>query len=424
MENRNDGIYDDSYDELYEAYEDYENYDQKYYDEDEANNSVELQSCPPRLRRASSNIKNSFGRKSMYKKKKTKKIIFGAEIVVLVLLACGAYIYFNLHSKLKKTQVDINKSNLEVFPIDGYLNIALFGVDSRDDELDKGTRSDTIMIVSINEKEKNINLVSIYRDTFVQVPDFGPDSSTYVDDYTKITHAYLQGPASAILTMNKNLDMDIENFVTINFMALVKVIDQLGGIEVDVPDKPNFVYLVNKYGREVAKINNEKYVELTNSGRQVLNGYQALGYSRVRKGVAGHPLQGESDFTRAKRQREVLNLTLEKFKSNGLTKANSILESITSNMRTNFSTNELISLAAKVSSYKVATSKGFPYETVTRKTSSGDCELASPSLLNNVDQLHKELFPDVQYVPGEKLKIISEHISTKYNTNTAEVSKN
>jgi len=395
-----------SYDIKPDSY-DYDDYDDSLHSDDYER--LESNSFGRHTR----NIKNSYSRRNMQRKRKFKKTLFVVEIIVLGIVAFGVYFYLNLNNKLSKTKVDIDKNNLGAdYKIDGYLNIALFGVDARDDELDQGTRSDTIMIVSICEKNKTINIISVYRDTFLLVPDYGDNPNNYLDDYTKVTHAYTKGPSSAIQTLNKNLDMNIENFVTINFMALVKTIDMLGGIEVEVPNKEGFVEQINKHSSVIAELNGDTYKPVEKPGRQVLNGYQALGYARVRK------VAGESDFTRATRQREILNLTLQKFKSKGLTKTDDILNSITANMRTSFSTNDIISLMAKVSTYNISTSKGFPFETVTKNTSSGSSELASPSLLNNVDQLHKELFPDLEYVPSEKLKTISNHIATTYGTNT------
>lgn len=159
-------------------------------------------------------------------------IIFLAIIIIIVTAILTGYFYLN--SKLSQMkQVNIDENNLNVATqveekLTGYRNIALFGVDSRDSDLGKGNRSDCIIIASINNDTKEINLVSVYRDTYVDIDGYGLD---------KITHAYSYGgPELALKTLNKNLDLNIKEFVTVNFDAVADVVDALGGVDIRIED--------------------------------------------------------------------------------------------------------------------------------------------------------------------------------------------
>ncbi len=214
------------------------------------------------------------------KKKKGLKI-FGIIVLLLTILfmAIVGGTYWFIQDKLNKIQrIDIKEDELKVSTkveadLIDYRNIAIFGVDSRDDNLDKGNRSDCIIIASLNNKTKEVKLVSVYRDTYVQIEGHGLD---------KITHAYSYGSAPlAISTLNTNFDLNIKEFVTVNFDAVAEAVDKLGGVEINIESNEELKYL-NNYINETAKVTNKTNEKVASTGKQTLNGVQAVAYSRIR----------------------------------------------------------------------------------------------------------------------------------------------
>ena len=172
--------------------------------------------------------------KKKAKKKKWKIALFVVELLVIFILVgvCWAMSKANKiqHVKIteeeKKEELAIDEGIMESEALKGYRNIALFGVDSREGQLDKSTRTDTIMIASINLDTKEVKLVSVYRDTWLNLS---------TDSYNKANSAYARGGyKQAIAMLNMNFDLNIEDFVTIGFDGLIDVIDAVGGIEIDV----------------------------------------------------------------------------------------------------------------------------------------------------------------------------------------------
>ena len=240
--------------------------------------------------------------------RRTRSILFIEIILIIAALFIAAIVYMS--GKMKRItwkDSDIYMNDVNDDNMSGYTNIALFGVDSRENELTKKTRSDSIIIASINNKTHDVKLVSIYRDTFVYIPKHG---------YTKLNHAYAYGgPKLAIETINRNFDMNITDFITINFSGLTDVIDALGGVTIRI--KKDELKYVNRYAKDVANINKKEWSEIEAPGEQLLTGVQATGYSRVRYTKGG-------DFRRTNRQRTVINAILDKAKHSGpvkLTKA-------------------------------------------------------------------------------------------------------
>ena len=159
------------------------------------------------------------------KKKRRGLKIFGITVLVLVIILAilVGSIFWYINSKLSKMQtIDLNEEDLNVSSqveenLSEYRNIAIFGIDSREDTYSKGNRSDCIIIASINNNTKEVKLLSVYRDTYVEIEGHGLD---------KITHAYSYGEAPlAIKTINSNLDLNIKEFITVNFDAVKDIID-------------------------------------------------------------------------------------------------------------------------------------------------------------------------------------------------------
>ncbi|MBR3772069.1 MAG: LCP family protein, partial [Clostridium sp.] len=239
------------------------------------------------------------------KRKRRIRRLLALELFIVLILIPVAFAVSSL-SKIQTFEADLDTLSMNHVNdpnMKDYTNLVVYGVDSRANELDKNTRSDSIIIVSINKKTKDIKLSSVFRDTFVNIEDRG---------YTKINHAYSYGgPSLSINTLNRNLDMNIKDFVTVNFSALSNVIDLLGGIELDIQE--NELKYVNAYTRDVAKINGTDFTYLKSAGKQTVTGVQATGYCRVRYTKGG-------DFRRAERQRTVMKAVFEKAKkSNPIT---------------------------------------------------------------------------------------------------------
>lgn len=285
----------------------------------------------------------------------------------------------------------------------GVRNIALFGVDSRDGNLDKRTRSDTMIICSINQDTHEVKLISLYRDTYLNLSN---------DKYSKCNAAYAKGgPEQAINMLNMNFDLDITDYVTVGFEGLSEAVDALGGIEIDIA--VDEISHLNNYQRSMYLNEdgtgelNEDIIEVYESGLQTLNGLQATAYCRIRY-TAGN------DYKRAERQRTVITQLLERAKASSLTKLSKAVTAIMPNVETSLSSDEIIGLLASVADYNVTDSDGMPFEnmrTSTRLGSDGSC-IVPISLRDNAIVLHGKLYPGEEYTPSDTVEQISDYIHT------------
>jgi LCP family protein required for cell wall assembly len=281
------------------------------------------------------------------KKRLKRKVLLFIDLILLIIVAgLGYFIYIT-----GKTQLDtsgdssIVTNSIDSEEIGGYRNIAIFGVDSRDNSLKKSTHSDTIVIASINRKSKDVKLASIYRDTYVDIPDNG---------FNKINAAYFKGGYPlALNTINTNFDLDVKEYVTVNFDAVCKVIDLLGGISLDI-SKEELKY-VNGYTRELNQINGTKVGKLKSAGTQVVNGTHATAYARIRYTAGG-------DIKRAERQRIVIQKIFEKAQSADLLTINKIINEIFPQIYTNLDTMDMLDLAKDILSYHIVDETGFPFD--------------------------------------------------------------
>ena len=344
--------------------------------------------------------------KKRAKKRKGKIIAFVFELLLLCIIVVFGYSV----SKLQKINYNpIDEKNILINDvksdeIKGYTNIALFGVDARDKEpesLIKDAHSDAIIIASINNKTKDVKLISVYRDTCLlsTVP-----SSSGSDIYRKATETYyFGGPEAAINMLNTNLDMDITDYVTVNFEALIETIDLLGGIDLEIDDNEQFY--INGYMTETCEITGRPYEELTEVGNVHLTGLQATAFCRIRYG-------GGDDYKRTERQREVLSLMFEKAKKMDVIKLNNIIDKVFPMISTSLSSSELISMASSVMSYNLVDTTGFPFDKKTKTISEGDCVFAV-SLESNVEKLHEYMFGDTDYKVSDTVNNISNVLINK-----------
>ena len=249
-------------------------------------------------------------------KKNNNKIIWiiSSIITLFLILLGGGYYYINF--KLNKVQkVEVNKDNLSIDKTQvqeekHIKNIALFGIDA---PKGKAGRSDAIMILTLDEEHKAIKLTSIMRDSYVNIPGDGDD---------KITHAYaFGGPELAMKTLNENFKVNVEDFMAVNFTSLPEIIDKLGGVKINIIPE------------EIHHISG-----ITSSGQQILNGKQALSYSRIRYATGG-------DYKRTERQRVVLEAVFEKLKSTPIKEYPSLIDDFLPYIETNMSSMDMIKLA-------------------------------------------------------------------------------
>ena len=342
--------------------------------------------------------KHTTNRKKDVKKKKGKvfKRIFFTLLFIVLIVAGVAFGY--MKSKLDKITYtyipleDINMNEGIAESLKNYRNILLLGVDSRDVTTNDGSRSDAIIIVSINKETKDVNLISVYRDTYLDLgEDYGLD---------KITHAHAyEGPALTISALNRNLDLNISEYVTVNFEIVAEIIDMMGGIEIDV--KESELYDMNKYISDTSENTGIESSRLTHSGKQTLDGVQAVTYARIRKNSGG-------DYKRTERMRTVLTATFNKAKKMSISDINEIADKVLPSIQSNISQSEIISLIPQVFSYNIKDNVGWPYET---KGITLDRWYGVPvTLESNVKKLHEEMFGKVDYVPTKTVQDISDEI--------------
>lgn len=276
---------------------------------------------------------------------------------------------------------------------EGYTNVALFGIDSRSGELEIGTRSDCIIVASLNNKTKEIRMISVYRDTILDIKD---------GQLQKCNAAYsFGGPTQAINMLNKNLDLDIQDYATVDFAAIANAIDLLGGIEIDL--KPEEIAPLNKFVKETARVAGKKAHTVSEAGLQQLDGVQATTYARIRSTAGG-------DFTRTERQRLVIEKIAEKAQQSDLATINKIIDELFPTIKTSFSATEILSYAKDFMKYKIGDSSGFPFDKTTATISGLGSIVIPVDLESNVQELHKFLYDKEGYAPSAEVKNISSAI--------------
>lgn len=338
------------------------------------------------------------------KRRKKMIAILAVEFVLILILGIGVWGV----SKLDRIQdldvpaedvgmnEDMDESTAAL--LKGYTNIALFGLGSRTPgSLGAGELSDTIIIASINNETKEVKLMSVYRDTYLNRAD---------DTYGKCNAAYSHGgPKQAMEMLNTNLDLNIQYYVSVDFVALIKTIELLDGVEIDVQEDE--WELVNAYMYETTEIT-EDYLDhyspfLEGPGLQTLDGLQATAYCRIRK-TAGN------DYRRTERQRAVIEQIVEKAKSAGLSTINDIINEVFPLTATNLPKTTMLSMAASMMSYNLGESSGFPSVRVDNKKMDGQAVVIPADLVSNVKTLHEFLFDETDYYPSPTVIAINDKI--------------
>ena len=343
------------------------------------------------------------GAKKKAARKKKRMMIFGIEIAVILILVLGFWVVSKL-DKLQKPKVDpekvevndtIQESTLE--SMKGYTTVALFGLDTRQaGQLGSGNRSDTIIIASINNDTKEVKLVSVYRDTYLDLTN---------GKFNKCNGAYSAGgPQQAMSMLNKNLDLDIQYYISVDFAAMTKAIDLLGGIDIDVDDTE--IEHLNNYIVETSEVTGVKTTPLTKTGLQTLDGVQATSYCRIRY-TAG------DDFKRTERQREVIMQIVSKAKTMDISQVNDIIDAVFPLAATNYTNDELLAMAPQLLTYDIVDTTGFPFDKAAATVKGKGSCVIPVNLEENVKQLHEYLFGTTDYQPSDEVKTISSQITTE-----------
>ena len=348
--------------------------------------------------------------KSRKKKKKKLAVVLIVEIVVLLALVIGFGMYY-VNSKLdmvvdekqeeQKDEIDVSDAVTEKMK-DKYTTIALFGIDTREggDMTKAGTgHSDAIIIASINNDTKEVRLASVYRDCFLDIAKDGAGTQ-------KVTHAYiLGGPTCSIETLNKNLDLNIKDYVSVDFKALTKAIDALGGVTINVKSKE--LNNLNHNIEEQIQVTGIASEGVWSAGEQTLNGTQATAYARIRK-------VGNGDFERTQRQRAVISAMIKKAKSSDLATLDDVIDQILPEVATNLSKSQILSLSKDLMKYELVDNIGFPLSNTTPTLGSKGSVVVPANLTSNVEHLHKFLYPeDNEYSPSDEVQSISAAITNE-----------
>ena len=335
----------------------------------------------------------------MAKPGKKKKVLFVLEIIVLLLFIGGLYVYGQISSRLDKIeQPELKKEkivvNQEAPKMTGYKTYVLFGIDTRGEGSQYSAQnSDTMIIVSVNNDTKEVRMVSVYRDTLLNVGD---------DTYTKANAAYaLGGPEQAITMLNTNLDLDISDYATADFSALVEVIDDLGGL--DIPLSYAEIEHMNNYCVETSKLTGKDYTPLEKPepkpedqeaivGTYHLNGVQATSYCRIR-------YTASLDMERTERQRRVIQMIVDKAKKAGLSTIFDIMDQVFPMVKTSVSKTEILKMIPAMIGYSIDETTGFPndYKFAQVKGS----VIVPTTLESNVLKMHQFLYGDTSYTPTQ-----------------------
>ncbi|MCR4782464.1 MAG: LCP family protein [Lachnospiraceae bacterium] len=337
------------------------------------------------------------------KRRKRRRIILICELIALIILSVLVYLYskfgkidFNDLGNIQTNQLDDKTKEL----LSGYTTIALYGVDSRDMDSYKNSNSDSMIICVIDNDKKEIRLMSVLRDTYMDVDGEGT--------YRKCNYAYAKGgPKESMEMLNRNLDLDIQEYVSVNWKALADAIDAVGGVEADVSAEEAAALVDPEY---FVQKNTEDFIGRkggrVKAGKQTLNGVQAVAYCRIRHGAG-------DDYSRTDRQREVLSQLITKVKGSGISKINKLIDAIFPEVSTSLSLSQVIGLATNISDYKLGESKGFPFDRRSTTIAGAGSIVVPCTLKSNVVDAYQFLYNKEDYEPSDTVNSISKRIINK-----------
>ncbi len=340
--------------------------------------------------------KKKVSKKQLKKKRQRRFLIVEFFVLLLLLVVLFGWSKFG---KLDITSIknlatnDLDSETKEL--LSGYTTIALFGVDNRSNGNYDSGNSDSIMICNINNDTKEVKIVSVYRDTMMDVDGSGK--------LRKCNYAYNHGGVSESIEMlNRNLDLNIQKYVAVDFYALADAIDSVGGITLPEPLTAEEAKYTNEYIPEVAFIIGKDRTEVV-EGQTEMNGVQAVSYCRVRYTAGG-------DFKRASRQRTVVQALITKVKNSNVIELNSLVDHVLPNVSTNLQETQIIAMAAAMQEYELVDSHGFPFDMKTGTFGKIGSVDVPCTLETNVSKLYEFLFEDTTHVASNQLKSISQSI--------------
>lgn len=339
------------------------------------------------------------------KRKNRKAILLAVESLVLVLLLAVVFLISKWdkinRSDFGKDQIQVNDDLSEntMQSLKGYRTLAVFGTDARDMTQEKG-HSDVVMLVCINNETGDIKLVSVFRDTFM-------NDSQNTDAYRKLTTMYWRdGALGGLGALNRNLDLNISEYVAVNWYAVAHAIDLLGGIDIEVPD--SMMKYINGYIQETRNAtgiftdpDDFESDYIYSPGYQHLNGVQAVAFCRIR--------YIDNDYGRAERQRQVVSLMLEKAKTASLSTLKDIANEVFPHVTTNLEISDVLAMAKAIMKFNITDTIGFPIDkqsATVDKTS----YVFPQGLEQNVVKLHQILYDNQEYEASATVKAISKYI--------------
>lgn len=334
------------------------------------------------------------------KKKRTARVVVLLLVAVICAIAAVGFAYMNHmigkvdYQETHNAQWDIDDQTAK--DLSGYRQIAILGVDARSMTNYDGARSDSILVLSIEKKTGKIKMISLMRDTYLQIYD--GDGVKRLD---KITHAHaFGGGVDTCRSLNRNLDLNIKEYAIFNWKAVADVVDALGGVTVEV--KANELYDLNKYGNETGEVVGRSYTAISSAGVHTLDGVQAASYCRIRKTSGG-------DSQRAERMKKVMEAIFSEAKSMNLTKLNNIANTVLPEIRTNLDNKNIIGLIAGMGKYQLDGSISLPYE-YKGGLFHGVWYAVPKTLETNVVKLHKQAFGQTEYAVSDTVREISDLI--------------
>ena len=327
-------------------------------------------------------------------KRRKRALVLLVEVIIFCSLIGTGYI-MTKYNKFQLNPFEGNDLQInEGVQQEKYTTIALFGGDSREGQLEAGTHADTMMVVSIDKDTKEIRIVSIYRDLITKQLD---------RKLNKANHAYYHGgPLEAVNMLNQNLDLDIQDYITVDFKAMADAVDLLGGIEVDVTDGE--AEELNHYIDETGQVTGKraKHIE---GGVQTLDGVQTVTYARIRKNVG-------DDYKRTERQRLVIEKMLDKIKQTDISTLNDIIDTVFPQVSTSFKLKELVQLATGVLQYELKETSGYPFETKDEMIKGLGSVVVPKEPMQGLTALHAFLYPEEEYTISDTAKGIAEEIES------------
>ena len=376
------------------------------------NEGEEKELLPKKIEMNLVKIEQEYKQKRRIKRFKGLRVLIVTFIILIVLVLAavlaGNY-YLNVqYSKLNYQEIDLNKIAISKTGVpSNYRNIVIFGIDSNQDDLSNDFRTDSIIVLSLNENNNTVKMFSIYRDTYFKMDLDVVDNKKVSEKqviFDKVNHAYYDGVENSLKVINTNMDLNISEYVIGNYSTVIDAVEFLDGIELDIT-KDELKY-INGYVEHINKTTKNKSPKVTTAGTQKVNGVQACAYCRIRYTEGG-------DYKRTERMRTVLNKIAEKVRALPLSQINEFLNVVLPDIETNIKVDDIINMIPKALTISVEDSFGWPYETEGIWFDNyGTKDFFGPAktLESNVKKLHVELFGQTEYEVPENIVTISNEI--------------